>query len=88
MLLSRGRTSVRCVIFGDKNVRVDITASQLNPSVNLSEASLGQSGSSVDCIPRKEIVSGDTSPTDSSTTRAAYPLNRFHSSVVGVLATH
>ena len=83
MLLSRGRTRVRFVILGVKNVRVEVTSSQSNPSVNLSEASLGQSGSNVDCIPRKEIVSEDTSPTDSSTTRAVYLLNRSNSSVVG-----
>jgi hypothetical protein len=87
MLLSRGRASVRFVIFGDKNARVDVTASQPSPSINLSEASLGQSGSSVDCIPRKEIVSEDTAPTYSSTTRAVYLLNRSHSSAVGVLTT-
>lgn len=89
----RGRARVRFVVLGDENVRVGSMASQLSSLVNLNEVSLGQRGSSVDRIPRKEIVSEDTStlfsprnfPTDSSTTRAAYPLNRSHSFGVGVL---
>ena len=85
-----GRVSVRAVIFGDKNARIDETASQFKPSTNLNEVSLGQRGSSVDCIPKKEYVSEDTAvlwnpPMNSSTTRAAYPLNRCHSFVVGAL---
>ena len=86
MSLPCGMVRTRFVIFGDKSVRVGTTA-QPSPPVNLNEVSLGQRGSRADRIPRKEIVSGDTAafPTNSSTTRAAYFLNRSHSSVVGVL---
>jgi hypothetical protein len=92
MLLSRGKMSVKLVILEDKNPRVDATASQPNPFVNLNAVSLGQRRPSIDCIPRKEIVSEETSslstfPTYSSTTRAVYPLNRSHSLVVGSLVT-
>lgn len=92
ILFSCGKVNVRFVIFGVKNARADGTASQLNPFVNLNEVSLGHRGSGVDRIPRKDIVSEDTSllsnpPMDSSTTRAAYLLNRSHSFVVGVLVT-
>ena len=90
ILLSRGRMSVNFVIFGDKNPRADVTASQPNPTPNHSEVSLGHSGSSVDRAPKKDIVSEDTSPSNvlqmnSATTRAVYLLNRSHSFGVGVL---
>lgn len=90
MFVSRGRVSARVLIFGDKKARVDATESQPGLFNSLKDASLGQSGSSADCIPRKEMVSEDTSPlitlpTCSSATRPVYALNRSHSSVVGVL---
>lgn len=90
MCASRGRMSARVLILGDKNARVDVTESQPGLFSSLNDVSLGQSGSSADCIPRKEMVSGDTSPlfalpTYSSATRPVYALNRSHSFVVGGL---
>ena len=85
---------MRAVIFGDNNVRIEDVSPEphLFTELNPNEVSLGKRGSdsSIDCIPKKEIVSEDTiapwrSPTNSSTIRAAYPLNRCHSFVVGGL---
>lgn len=74
-------------IFGDKNARACGMAFQLKPFVSLNAASLGQRGSSVDRIARKEIVLEETPRVcmDSSITRAAYLANRFHSLAVGGL---
>ena len=81
---------VKFFIFGDKNARACGMAFQLKPFVSLNAASLGQRGSSVDRIARKEIVLEETPrvcacPMDSSITRAAYLANRFHSLAVGGL---
>ena len=90
ILLSSGRTRVKLFIFGDRNARACDMESQPRPFVNLNAMSLGQRGSSVDLIAKKEIVSEETSPVctfpmDSSITRAAYLVNRFHSLAVGGL---